>query len=108
MRLQFDDILAGKTGRPLEMDGDAVIDRDAVGIGETRVGRDARRERATCDRFADLPGPRAGQAHDADPAGTGGCGDRDDGVAGIHRNIIVPARQHVVGRYAGHAVNTSM
>jgi hypothetical protein len=34
MRLQFDHVLAGEAGRRREMQGDAVVDRAAVGIDE--------------------------------------------------------------------------
>src|SRR5258706_15975168 len=72
--------------RRREMDGDALIDRDALGVDEGQVSGVARREPSAADRVDDWAQVAARRPHDADGAAPGCRGDGDD--------RIVVARQH--------------
>ena len=89
VRLQFGHVLAGEAGGTGEIQRDPVIQQGAVGIAETCVMRDARRQGPGADGFGDQPRLRPGQPHDTDPARPGRAGDGNDGLGvRIHRRNI--------------------
>jgi hypothetical protein len=80
--LQFEHVLAGVGIRRGEEQGQAVVDRRALGVEEGAVVGQARGQGALRDRSRQRRQVAARDAHDADRAAAGRGGDGDDRVVG--------------------------
>jgi hypothetical protein len=104
VRLQLEHVLAGVAGRRREVDGQAAVERCAVGAQEGQQRGRARRERAAADGVDQRRQVAPRRAHDAHRAAAGRGGDGDDRVGGAAQQGGGAHVRAILSRAAGDAV----